>query len=282
MCGRGGHTEVDTVLDGGEDCEEDTDDEDSAVDWGDFEEIERHFVRGNQVTDCVDDDGAQSGLGDVVEGRSEAVDGQKNASTAKHAGEWGLDTALRLESSSRERSSGWVRVEESANQVGHADGNELLIWVDLVVVDPAERLSNGDVLQDENDGCHRKMGGKISSQACRRMEQLDILKTSVDRSDDTEWGLFRGWVVTDHQVGDECGEDDHDGCSDVLQIEVELVLRISPVESGCHVLPEIEDEERDQAECCVHLRPVQVLQRVDDHLVGGISGVDTLVEAHEA
>ena len=275
------HAEVDAVLYGGENSEKDTDDEDCTVDWCDPEEVERHFVGGNQVADSMDDDGTQGGLGDVVEGRGEAVDGQKHTCASEHTGKGRLDTALGLEGSSREGSCCWVRVEERSHQVGHSDGDELLIWVDLVVVDAAEGLCDRDVLQDEHNGCNREVGSKICRQSGRWVEHFNILETRVDLADDTEWCFFRGWPVADHQVRDERGKDDHNGCSDMLQVEVELVLRVSPVEPSCEVPPCVKNEETHQAERCVHLGPVQVLQSVDHHLVGGLPSVDVLVEAHE-
>lgn len=73
---------------------------------------------GGQTVECDDDD-----------------DGGQDA------GSGGTDARLGLECRARERARGGVCAEYGTDGVGHTDGDQLLVGVDLVPVDPSERYA---------------------------------------------------------------------------------------------------------------------------------------------
>ena len=113
----------------------------------------------------MDDDGGQPGAGNVEKDRGQGVQRKEDNDGGEDTSKWRSDTGLRLDGSPRERSGGRVPSEERTKDVGEADGNKLLRRVDDVVVHSAERLRDGNVLNDQdNDG-----QGKIS---CNCAENL--------------------------------------------------------------------------------------------------------------
>jgi hypothetical protein len=113
--------------------------------------------RSDDISDSVDDDTSKTSVGDVEENGSQGVKSKQDNDSSNDTGEGSADTSLGLDGSSREGSGGGVGTQERTEKVANTDGDELLRRVDDIVVDTAEGLGDGNVLnQDNDDG-----GGKL-------------------------------------------------------------------------------------------------------------------------
>ncbi|KAH3663851.1 hypothetical protein OGAPHI_005254 [Ogataea philodendri] len=233
--GRGTGNKVDSVLDRRKHSDDDTDDEDGKVQRLHFPQVPGDLVRGKQVANSVHNNGRQSGFRNVVESIGETVNGEQHTSSGENTSKRSLDTTLGLQSSSTERSGGWVGVEERSNKVGDTNGNQLLVRVNLVVVDSSKRLGDRDVFQHQNDGCSRKVGSDVAGQTGWSAHDTNVFQSRRNISVDTEGVL--GLVVSNDEVTDQGTEDDDDGGSQLFQVEEDLLSWITSVQTRSGELP---------------------------------------------
>lgn len=151
---------VDAVLNGGKDSHQDTRQEDDHLDGRHTPELDDNPQRRDDVADGVDDDGRQRRVGDVKEERRQRVQSQQNDNGGDDTGKGRADTGLGLDGGSGKGARRRVRAQEGAQQVGHANGHQLLRRIDDVVVDSAERLGDGYVLNQHHDDGRRELRRK--------------------------------------------------------------------------------------------------------------------------
>lgn len=270
---------VDSVLDAGEDGNEDTSEEDGHLKGRDAPELVNDLGRGDDISDSVDDDSGESCVGNVEEDSSQSVESQQHNNSSNDTSEGSADTSLCLDGSSGEGSSGGVGTEEGTEQVGDTNGDELLRRVDDVVVDTAEGLGDGDVLnQDDDDG-----GGKLRDEG---LDDADVDlgggsvgETTGDSLDDADHGIIL--AVDVDASADSSVQQDDEGGSQGGDEEVQLgALRLALGESRADGADAVEHDQGGQAEGGVDLGGAEVLEGVDDDLVRGSTRVDAL-DAHE-
>jgi hypothetical protein len=105
----------------------------------------------------MDDDTSKTCVGNVEEDSSKGIESKQDDNSSDDTSEGSSDTSLGLDGSSGERSSGGVGSKEGTEKVANTNGDEFLGGVDNIVVDTAERLGDGNMLnQDNDDG-----GGKL-------------------------------------------------------------------------------------------------------------------------
>jgi len=144
---------VDAVLDAGKDCHKDSRKEDEDLEWGYPPELVHGVGWCDQVSYGVNNDGSECGVWNVPKHSGEGVNCEQHNDSCYDTGEGSSHSSLGLNGGSRERSSRWVSSKERTKAVCNADCNKLLRRIDHVVVDSAERLGDGDVLDKEsNDG----------------------------------------------------------------------------------------------------------------------------------
>lgn len=157
--GGNSNSDVDAVLNRREDGDNHTCEEDENFEGRDSPELVDGVGSEDEITDGVDDDCGENGVGDPEEDCRKSVDCKEDDNRSNDTGKGGTHTSLGLDGSTREGTGRGVGAEEGAEQVGDTDGEELLGGVDDIVVDTAERLGNCNVLdQQDDDG-----GGKFAS-----------------------------------------------------------------------------------------------------------------------
>lgn len=100
-----------------------------------------------------------------------------------------------------------------ADAVRNADGDKLLVWVDLVIVHPPERFSDGDVLQQQDDCRHGKLRSERAEERGVDMERADVLEADGDGLKDLDGvGLLGGVVaMAGKEPGGDSENDDDEG-----------------------------------------------------------------------
>ena len=180
------HSSVNTVLNGAENDNENTSDEDDKIQRSHTVKLDGGSQRGDDIHHSVDNDGSKRGVWNVVEQLGERIEGEQDNNGSDNTGEWGTNTSLGLDSSSGERSSSRISTEERTKQVGNADGNKLLGRVNDIVVDSAERLGNGNMLDKHNNDGARKLASKGLDDPLVNNGDGGMLETSGNILDDAE------------------------------------------------------------------------------------------------
>lgn len=137
---------VDSNLDGGEDGDKHTDKEDDRIQRRDAPKLVDGVWRGNEIAHSVDDNTREGCLGDVKEHSRQGVDGKQHDDCGNAASQGSSHSRLGLDGSSGKGSGGRVGTQERAQQVCNTNRNQLLRWVYGIVVDTAEGLGDGNVL----------------------------------------------------------------------------------------------------------------------------------------
>ena len=270
------HGEVDAVLDVGEDGQQHAGEEDDHLERGHAPEVVHLPRRREEVADGVDDDGRQARRGDEEEDRGEGVQGQQHDDRREDAGEGRPYARLGLDGCAGEGSGRGVSAEKRAEDVGEADGDELLRWVDDVVVYPAKRLGDGDVLDDQHDdgdGDIRRDGSQYVHVHIRRSL---VPEPAWHRAEDLELGFLGVLDVSVGAPADEDVHDDHEGHAQRGDEEPHLLpLRLLSAHEVAERAEEIQEEEGAQSHGGVELGAREALERVDDNQVGRVAGIDT-------
>jgi hypothetical protein len=176
--------------------------------------------RSDDISDSVDDDTSKTSVGDVEENGSQGVKSKQDNDSSNDTGEGSADTSLGLDGSSREGSGGGVGTQERTEKVANTDGDELLRRVDDIVVDTAEGLGDGNVLnQDNDDG-----GGKLRDEGPDD-GRVDLGNSSMGEAtgnvaNNADARLFA--VVDVHSSADTDVEQDDKGSSKGGDEEVQL------------------------------------------------------------
>lgn len=129
---------LDTDLDRSKDGDDNASKENNDLKRCDTPETVKSSGRGDEITDSVDDDCCKTGIGNVEEDCLEKVDGEKDEDARNDTGQRRADTSFRLDGRPGEGASSRVGAEEGTKDVGDADSDKLLRWVDGVIVDAAE------------------------------------------------------------------------------------------------------------------------------------------------
>ncbi len=161
---RGGEADgaVDAVLDGRKDGNDDANEENEDLQGRDEPELIHGVGRGDQVAHGVDDDGGERCVRDVVEHRGQGVDGEEDHDGSDNTGKGSSHTGLGLDGGTAERTSSGISTQERTENIGHTNGHHLLGGVDGVVVDTAERLRDGDVLNQQDDDGGRQVARDVA------------------------------------------------------------------------------------------------------------------------
>ncbi|TKW52537.1 hypothetical protein CTA1_13432 [Colletotrichum tanaceti] len=275
---RGAHGQVDAVLDVGEDGEQDAGEEDEDLEGRHLPELVDDLGGRDEVADGVDDEAGEGGHGDVEEDGGQGVEGQQDDDGGEDAGEGGADAGLGLDGGAGEGSGGRVGAEEGAEEVGEADGDQLLGGVDDVVVDAAEGLGDGDVLDDEDDDGDGQVRGEGGEQLGVDVGGAGVLEAAGDLAEDPELCLFGVPVdVAVDEPADEDVEQDDEGHAEGGHEEPELLaVRLAVGHDAAEEADGVEQEEGGQAHGGVDAGGGQGLEHVDDDPVGRVAGVDAL------
>lgn len=125
----------------------------------------------------MNDQRRQSRTGDPVECRSDGVECDDDDDTGRNTSGRSSYTRFGLQRRSRERTSRWVGSEQCTESVVDSNSDELLVGVDLVSVESTERLGNGDVFEQEDDGGDWKMRTNGSEELAGDMGLSDVLQS---------------------------------------------------------------------------------------------------------
>lgn len=158
-CGDG-DSAVDTNLDGGEDGDKHTNKEDDRIQGRDAPKLVDGVWWGDEIAHRMDDDTREGCLGDVKEHSGQGVDGKQHDDCSNATGQGSSHSRLGLDGSPGKGSGGRVGTQERSQQVGNTNCNQLLRRVYGIVVDTAERLGDGNVLNQEDDDRSWEFPGK--------------------------------------------------------------------------------------------------------------------------
>ena len=129
---------VDAVLDGREHRDEDSGEPDHELQRRHAPERVHLARTRDEIGDSMNDDGRQTGARDPEESWSEAVQSDDDDDGGQDARSRGPHSRLRFQCRTGERASGRVCAEDGADRVSDADGDELLVRVDLVSIQTAK------------------------------------------------------------------------------------------------------------------------------------------------
>ncbi|GJC94393.1 hypothetical protein ColKHC_03219 [Colletotrichum higginsianum] len=277
---RKGDGDVDAVLEGGEEGHEDADEVDDDVGRRHEPRLEDVVRRGDEVDDGVDDEGGEAGHGDVVEHRRQGVQGEEQDGAVEEAGQGRPDAGLGQDGGAAERAGGGVGAEEGPEEVGAADGDELLGRLDSVVVDAAERLADGDVLDHEDDDGGREVRQQGRDQLRAQARRPRVREAPGQRAGDAEPVLAVRQPAV-HQEADEGVEQDGEGHAQGAEhLPRAPVPRLPPRHAFAVPLDGGQQGEGRQPHGGVEPRARQAAGGVDEDAVGGGPGVDA-VDAEE-
>lgn len=228
----------------------------------------------------------------TVEGAGESIESDDDNDPDDESSERRANTGLGLDGGAGERPSGGVRAEEGSDRVRNTDCDELLVGIDLVVVDAAEtcgegRVSqlsaqtkkkrtfgDGNVLQEENDGRDGDERTEEADKLWADVGLVHLLEPRRNRLDDGDVVLGDRFVakVDPREDGEE--DDDKGGAKGVDEEGDSLHERVprATLDAGRDTANNVEEEEARKSERRITLRAAEVLERVDDDLVGGSSG----------
>ena len=150
---------VDAILNVGEDGDKDTGKEDDDLERGALPEFEDFLWRGDQIADGMDDHGREGRVGDEEEDRGQGVESQQDDDGCEDTGERCPHASLGLDGCAGEAAGGRVSAEEGTEEVGEAESDQFLGWVDDVVVDATEGLGDGNVFDNQDQDCHGDLWG---------------------------------------------------------------------------------------------------------------------------
>ncbi|KAI3489073.1 hypothetical protein L1887_46831 [Cichorium endivia] len=262
------HTRLGAREDGGNHCTH----KDDQLERVDQPELVRHRERHHQVRYGVDDDGRQNRVGDPVECAAERVDGDEHQDTGEPTGKRGAHARLGLDGRSRKRTRSRISAEARTDEVGDADGNELLVGVDLVVVEAAERLCDGDVLEQQHHHRHRQAGSKVREQARVEDGLADVLESTRHGEQDGDGVLLGVRVVAEPNAGSHSKDDDDESVTQHRDEEHGAGgARVSRRQPSAEPLDPVKEDERGQTKGRVDVGVGQSLERVDDDLIGGVA-----------
>lgn len=101
----------------------------------------------------------------------------------------GPHSSLGLECRSTERTRRRVSVEQCTQRVVNTNSDELLVGVDLVPVQSAERFGDGDMFKKEDDDRDRQLGGEGGEEAGSDVRLTDMAQTRGDFTEDGDRSL---------------------------------------------------------------------------------------------
>jgi hypothetical protein len=109
---------IDTILDTGEDGDDDRGEPDEEFEWVDTPKVVYLMRRSDEIGHGVDDDGGETGGRDVEECIGETVEGDDDDDSGEPTSCGSSDTALGFESGSGEGTSGGHGTEDGSDGVG--------------------------------------------------------------------------------------------------------------------------------------------------------------------
>lgn len=86
----------------------------------------------------MDDDCGQASVWDPEKGWCETIERDDDDDAGEYSSDRCTDTTFRLQRRSRKGTGGWIRVEDRTDCVRYADGDQLLVWIDLVTIHTTE------------------------------------------------------------------------------------------------------------------------------------------------
>lgn len=270
---------VDTVLNGAEDGDENTSEEDDHLNRSNAPELVDDLGGSDDISDSVDDDGREGSVGDVEEDSSQGIEGKEHNDGGDDTSEGSADTSLGLDSSSREGASGRVSTEEGSEQVGDTNSDKLLRGVDDVVVDTAEGLGDGDVLNQDNDDGSRKLRKEGLDDAGVDLGGSSVGEATGHILDDADHRVILA-VDVDSSTDTSIQENDKSSPKSGNEKEGLGTVRLALGQGRAGEANDVEHEQGGETESGVDLGAAEVLEGLDDDLVGGSTGVDTR-DAHE-
>ena len=271
---------VDTSLDRVEERPEHGTHKDEVLERGHSPEAKGLLGRSDEISDGVNDQSRQSRVRDPVESRSDGVKSDQDDDTGGDTSGRGSDSRLGLESGSREGTGRGVGREKRAEGVVDSNSDQLLVGVDLVSVQSTERFGDRDVLEKENNRGDRDVGTDSSEKLSGNVRLMNLSQTTRDRSNERDPRLF-GMVEVD-SPRDNGEDDDRESVSQALaEEECPRPSRVPLAEVGEGPLEEVEQEEGGETKCRIERSVRKVLERVDDHLVGGCTCVESLGQSKD-
>jgi hypothetical protein len=231
---------IDTILDSAEHGNEDGSEPDE-----EFEGVDApkgvHLGRwGDEVSDGVDDDGRETGERDEEESIRQTVEGDDDDDTGDPTSSWSTDTALGLEGGAREGSGGGVGTKDGSDSVGNSDGckqvnkgtsiffpsrlkltNQLLVGVDLVSVNTTERLGDGNVLEEQDEGRDEQVRAQSAEELGVNVGLADMLEATGHGLEDLNGVVALAiWLeFADVEPSGEGEDDDHKGVTHHANVE---------------------------------------------------------------
>lgn len=278
-CGRGRDCRVDAVLDAAEDGNEHTGEENNDFQWGDLPELVDSVGWCNKITDGVDDDGSERGIGDVEEDGRERINCEKDDYGSNDTSERCADASLGLDGCSREGAGSRVCTEERSEEVGHTNSHKFLGRVNCVVVDPAKRLGDGDVLNQQHNDGRRNVACECLDDGNVDLWNRSMLESSGHLAQDGELGL-QPMVSVDKPADHGVQKDDEGGAQGGDEEPHLLLSGLLLGHCSAGIADEVEQGQSGKAHGCVEIGLAEVLQGVDDHFVGGLARVESCNAHH--
>lgn len=172
------------------------------------------------------------------------------------------DSRLGLEGRTREGSSGRVGREERTDRVGDSDGDELLVGVDLVPVEPTERLGDGNVFEQEDDSRDGNLARHGADELAADVGRADVLEAGRDRLENRDRVLL-GVLVDRDAPGDDGEQDDDERVSgDGGEERQSLPLGVTLLNPIAGPLEGVEDGQGGNSHGGVEVSVGQILERV--------------------
>lgn len=266
--------DIDTILNVGEDSDEDTSKEDDDLMGSNTPELEDGLGRGDDITDGVDNDGGESRVGNVEEEGCQGIECEQDDNGSDDTSKRGADTSLGLDGSTGERSSGRVGAQERSQDVGNSNGDELLRRVDNVVVNATERLGDGNVLDKHDDDGSRKLVDEGANDVGVDLGGTCMLEATGDGADKIQ--VLVVLLLDDNTSSNSGVQEDGEGSAKSRDDEPHLgTVRLLLGHERAEGAEGIEQEEGGQAQGGIDAGVGQALQGInDDQVSTASSGVD--------
>ena len=134
----------------------------------------------------MDDQAGQSGVGDIVEDSGQCVESEDENEGTEEACQGSADAGLGQDGRGAKRAGADVSSHERTENIGGPLGQDLLRRNDGIVEDAAERLGDGNVLDDENDHDCRHLRNDVRNELRVRSRDSGLAEASFYRADQPE------------------------------------------------------------------------------------------------